>query len=97
MARTIELLTAKEVEHLKEPGMHLVDVGLYPQIKKGARSWIHRYTFKGKARWSGLGSYPQMSLAGARDRRDLGALGFVMPGSSATRRRWRSYAHAAAG
>jgi hypothetical protein len=70
MARTIELLTAKEVEHLKEPGMHLVDAGLYLQMKNGARSWIHRYTFKRKARWSGLGSYPQMSLAGARDRRD---------------------------
>ena len=50
--------------------MHLVDAGLYLQIKNGARSWIHRYTFKGKARWSGLGSYPQLSLAGARDRRD---------------------------
>jgi hypothetical protein len=47
MARTIELLTAKEIEHLKALGMHLVDAGLYLQIKNGARSWIHRYTFKG--------------------------------------------------
>jgi integrase len=66
MARTIELLTAKEVERLKQPGMHSVDAGLYLQIKNGARSWIHRYTINRKARWSGLGSYPEMSLAGAR-------------------------------
>src|SRR5258708_3510809 len=67
MARTIRVLTAKEVENLKDQGMHLVGPsGLYLQTKGDAQSWIHRYTFKGKARWSGFGSYPEMSLSGAR-------------------------------
>lgn len=71
MGRTIKLLTAKEVEHIKAPGMHPVDAGLYLQIMSiNSRSWIHRYTFKGKARWSGLGPYPEMSLADARAKRD---------------------------
>jgi hypothetical protein len=52
-------------------GMHPVDAGLYPQILSiNARSWTRRYTFNGKARWSGLGSYPGMTLAAAGARRD---------------------------
>src|SRR5262245_35153635 len=67
VARTIRLKTAPEVEKLaKQAGMHLIDPGLYLQVKGGAVSWIHRYTIKSKARWSGLGSYPDLSLAAAR-------------------------------
>jgi hypothetical protein len=52
-------MTAKEVERIKEPGLHRVDSGLYLQIMSvNSRSWIHRYTFKGKAQWSGLGGLP---------------------------------------
>jgi integrase len=64
-------MTAKEVERIVAPGMHRIDEGLYLQIKDAAsRSWIHRYTLKNKARWSGLGSYPAISLANARAARD---------------------------
>jgi Arm DNA-binding domain len=67
-------MTALEVERIKAPGMHRVDEGLYLQIK-GGRSWLHRYMFAGKARWSGLGSAADpkeggLSLAKARAARD---------------------------
>jgi integrase len=72
MARTIEVLTAKEVEQLaKRPGDHRVDTGLYLQVKNGACSWLHRYRFKGAQRWSGLGAYPETTLAAARKKRDV--------------------------
>ncbi len=64
-------LTAKEIEHLTAPGKHWVDDNLYLQIVDAdVRSWIHRFTLNGKARWSGLGSYPSITLAAARQKRD---------------------------
>jgi integrase len=71
MARTIEVLTAKEIEQLsKKPGMHRADEGLYLQVKNGACSWLHRYRFRGVPRLSGLGAYPGITLAIARKKRD---------------------------
>jgi integrase len=67
MARTIQLKTAKEIEHLvKQEGTHPVEPGLYLQVHRAAVSWLHRYRFKGKSRWSGLGSYPAVNLGAAR-------------------------------
>jgi hypothetical protein len=64
-------LTAKEVEHIVTPGTHWVDDELYLQVvSDSSRSWVHRYMFRGKARRSGLGSYPDVSLAEARRKRD---------------------------
>jgi Arm DNA-binding domain len=64
-------LTAKEVEALaKQQGMHSDGGGLNLQVKGDARSWIHRYTFNGEARYSGLGAWPEVSLADARAKRD---------------------------
>src|SRR5215470_10378450 len=51
------------------PGVHRIDRGLYLQIKGGNRSWVHRYQFGGKARWSGLGAADRVMLAQARARR----------------------------
>ncbi len=71
MARTTRQLTVKEVEKAaKEQGMHLVAAGLYLQVKGDAQSWIHRYTHNGKPRYSGLGTYPEVSLADARGKQD---------------------------
>ena len=53
MARVVQLKTAKEI-------------ALPPSQRQRAISWLHRNTFKGKSRWSGLRSYPELSLAGAR-------------------------------
>lgn len=69
MARKTSKMTALEVSKLAAPGTHRVDDGLYLQIK-GGKSWLHRYTFAGKARWAGLGPYPEVSLAEARETRD---------------------------
>ena len=68
MARIIQLKTAKEIEQVAKlkSGKNFVEPGLYLQVNGDAVSWLHRYAFKGKSRWSGLGSYPRLSLAGAR-------------------------------
>ncbi len=64
-------LTAKGVEALTKPGFHPDSRGLYLQVQKaGQRSWIHRYTLRGRRRDMGLGGYPAVTLAEARRRRD---------------------------
>ena len=46
--------------------------GLLLQVKSGSgrisKSWIYRYTVYGKQTWMGLGSYPDVSLAQARQK-----------------------------
>lgn len=60
--------TAMEVNRIKEPGKHPIGENLYLQITgSGTRSWIFRYHFRGKARWMGLGSTKNITLAQARD------------------------------
>src|SRR5882672_3892563 len=71
MARTITKLKPLEVARITAPGIYRVDDGLYLQVEsKTARSWLHRYMFRRKQRRSGLGSYPEVSLADARAKRD---------------------------
>jgi integrase len=63
-------LTALSVSRLKEPGLHLVGgiPGLALQITQtGARSWILRVMIAGKRRDMGLGGYPGVTLASARE------------------------------
>jgi len=69
------LKTAKELLHLKQPGMHAVGggaTGLYLCINNAnGKSWVFRYQisvgqFK-KRREMGLGSYQDISLAEARE------------------------------
>src|SRR5262245_33768688 len=70
MALEIEK-TARAMEiALTTPGVHRIDSGLYLQVKGAGRSWLHKYTFRGKQRWSGLGSADRATLAQARARRD---------------------------
>jgi hypothetical protein len=52
--------------------MPLDESGLYLQVDQGAddsvsKSWLYRYSIAGKCRAIGLGSYPQVSLADARN------------------------------
>jgi integrase len=57
------------VERLKRPGMHADGRGLYLRIgPNGAKSWIFRYRADGKRRDAGLGGYPAVSLAEAREK-----------------------------
>ncbi|MDD5365335.1 MAG: integrase arm-type DNA-binding domain-containing protein [Gallionellaceae bacterium] len=68
--RAIEL-SALEVSRLAKPGLHFVGVvaGLALQVTAtGARSWIMRIRIAGKRRDMGLGGYPDVTLAGAREK-----------------------------
>lgn len=63
-------LGALQVSRLKTPGLHPVGgvAGLCLQVTpNGARSWILRATMGGKRRDKGLGGFPDVTLAGARD------------------------------
>ena len=69
MPKRILEKTALEVSRLREEGAHAVGgvTGLYLQIIGGSRVWVYRYVHHGLRRRMGLGSYPAVSLAAARD------------------------------
>lgn len=68
MARTRHRLTAKGVENLKKPGLYADGGNLHLRIAPGgSKGWIFRFTLNGRTRDAGLGSYPLVSLADARD------------------------------
>lgn len=71
MARKAEELGPLAVSRLKDPGLHAVGgvSGLYLQVlPTGARTWVLRATIGGKRRDMGLGGFPDVPLARARDR-----------------------------
>jgi integrase len=73
MARTINRLSHRKVETLRQTGMHNDGGGLYLQVTEGAdgtprKSWLFRYTVSGRERQMGLGPLSDVSLAEARDR-----------------------------
>jgi integrase len=69
MARTAEKLSALVVKRLATtPGMHAVGDNLYLQVKNGGASWVLRYMLDQKARYMGLGSFRNWTLADARER-----------------------------
>ena len=70
-------LGALQVARLKEPGAHFVGgvAGLFLEIKEagagkdvGSRSWVLRAMVAGKRRDMGMGGYPDVTLAQARER-----------------------------
>ncbi len=65
MARSIHRLTDREVRNAQKPLNDGGGLWVYP--KGNARSWTFRYMLNGKARFMGLGGYPEVSLAEARD------------------------------
>jgi integrase len=69
MARQIGRLTALAVSRAKAAGMYADGGGLYLQVTAaGARTWIYRFTLRGRTRDMGLGSLSAVSLAEARTR-----------------------------
>lgn len=71
MSRKATELGALAVSRLRDPGMHAVGgvSGLYLQVTpSGARTWILRATMGGKRRDMGLGGYPDVTLAAAREK-----------------------------
>lgn len=71
MPKKARELSAVEVKRLTKPGLHAVGgvAGLMLQVAAtGARSWIFRTTVGGRRREIGLGGFPDVTLAGARDK-----------------------------
>jgi len=70
MPRIAKELSAIEVKRLVEPGLHAVGgvTGLALNVNvNGARSWILRVSINSKRKEIGLGSFPTVSLADARE------------------------------
>lgn len=64
-------LSAREVDAIREEGMHWIDDNLYLQIRsQGTRSWLFRYWVEGKPKVLGLGAARDVTLAKARDQAD---------------------------
>ena len=61
-------LTATGIRALKTPGLHGDGGGLYLKVSQaGGRSWIQRITVAGRRRDLGLGRFPDVGLAQARE------------------------------
>lgn len=69
MPKRILEKTALEVSRLRTDGVYSVGgaPGLHLQIIGGSRVWVFRYRFMHQRRRMGLGSYPAVSLAAARE------------------------------
>lgn len=70
MARKAKELGPLAVSRLMKPGLHAVGgvAGLYLQVlPTGARTWVLRASVGGKRRDMGLGGFPDVTLAGARE------------------------------
>jgi len=71
MAHLVGRLTALKVAKVKKPGMYADGAGLYLQVSGDgentpAKSWIYRFTLRGRSREMGLGSFSIFGLAEAR-------------------------------
>ncbi len=61
-------LTVLKLKALTSPGRYGDGNGLWLQVRDAThRSWLFRYTVGGRARQMGLGRFPEVSLAEARD------------------------------
>src|SRR5262245_7651094 len=68
MARVRDRLSALTIQRTREPGLYCDGAGLYFRVAPGgSRGWIFRYARHGKTRDMGLGPYPDVSLARARE------------------------------
>jgi hypothetical protein len=62
-------LTFKRIERLQEPGRYADGGNLWLQVRSiNHKSWLLRYTLNGRAREMGLGSFPDVGLAAAREK-----------------------------
>ncbi|RWM06069.1 MAG: DUF4102 domain-containing protein [Mesorhizobium sp.] len=69
MTRVLNKLSDRKVKTENRPGRHADGGGLYLEIKpSGSRAWLFMWKVSGKRTAMGLGAYPAVSLAGARDK-----------------------------
>ncbi|MPZ39857.1 MAG: tyrosine-type recombinase/integrase [Rhizobiales bacterium] len=63
--------TDGDVATLNAPGKYSFGGGLYLQVQgPKAKSWLYRYTLRGKQRWMGLGSAAKLTVKNATRKRD---------------------------
>jgi hypothetical protein len=64
----LQALSAALVQTVNEPGFYADGNGLNLRVESsGSKRWVQRVTIHGKRRNIGLGGYPAVSLAEARD------------------------------
>ena len=71
MPKKTSELSAIAIKNLSKPGMYTVGgvPGLYLQVlPTGGKTWILRFSLGGKRRDMGLGGYPEIQLASAREK-----------------------------
>lgn len=69
MAKRTHKLNAMTVSRATTAGLHADGDGLYLQVTpRGTKSWVVRYWIAGRAREMGLGAFPDVPLADARER-----------------------------
>jgi integrase len=69
MARLVDKLTALEVAKTTKPGLHGDGGGLWLQVSpSGSKSWVFRFTIKGKQLVMGLGATHTVGLSEARSK-----------------------------
>lgn len=69
MTRNLNKLSDRKVKTERKPGRHSDGGGLYLEIKtSGSRAWLFMWKAGGKRTAMGLGAYPAVSLAAARDK-----------------------------
>jgi hypothetical protein len=69
MARPTSRLTATAADKMKRVGRHADGGGLYLNVSKsGSKSWVFIWARDHRKREMGLGAFPTVSLAAARDR-----------------------------
>ena len=67
-AKKTQALSAAQVRTRKVPGVHADGNGLTLRVSEsGTKRWVRRVTIGGKQWNIGLGSYPSVSLADARE------------------------------
>lgn len=68
MPRNLNRLNARTVATKNTPGVYADGVGLYLRVRSSTtRSWLYVWHEAGKRREMGLGAFPQVGLAKARE------------------------------
>jgi integrase len=62
------MLTVVKIKSLTKRGRYGDGRGLWLQVDGDRKSWLYRFMLNGRARSMGLGPYPEVSLAEARDK-----------------------------
>jgi Arm DNA-binding domain len=69
LAKQTDRLSDLAVRRASKPGFYADGRQLYLQVSPtGTKSWLLRFARQGRERWMGLGPYPDVSLAEARQK-----------------------------